>query len=1443
MGYSKYVGRVGVLAVALGVGAAIASPTALAETTEAATTAPDGSAGTAGQQSTATDVDASTGQGAGDQGGTGDAGSTPPSADAEQPSSPTAESVEVAPGVVVSNSGGSKSPTEDEISEDGEDDADVEDPAERPATGSPSGSGGGERNAGEESTAVVAPKTQTSAQTVRAARAATSSAVSTLAATGTASFPLSAPTTTKPVAATTKPVAATPVTAINTMLKAVVAPILTKLLNTIPGIPANSPLGWILLGAARREFGLATTPTATVTAPVAKTMALTTDSAPMLMSFAAAVANLAPTVNAIFGTPAAATGAVNGQIVAADPENGTLTYAVAGKPSSGTLVFDTATAKFTYTPTTAQRIAAAVSATTNDTIAMTVTVSDGTNSVPTVVNIPVSASPLNKVGEIGAVNDSHAVAIAGTRAYVTNKSAGTVTVIDTVTNTVVKTIAVGAGPDSIAVKPDGTTLYVASSTNNTVKVVNTSTGAVAKTISITKPSAMAINSSGSTLYVTSQDAGTVTKITTSTSAVSGTVKLPAGSRPTGIVVSPDKTKIYVISNKDTGGGSVALIGYTSSTSSTIANLAAAPTALAISADNKRLYVTSADGKLSVIDTATKAVVGSHTVSGVPAGVTVSKDGSTVLVTDATGTVSAVNAATGALLSTFATRTSTTTTSVTPSTAASTDGTRLYVADAAKVHVVSLLPANSAPQGGTPMLGAPNATTGAVTGKVGATDPDGDVLKYAVGTKPTKGTVTVTADGTFTYTPTATARHAAATVNASTALTTDTFTVTVSDGKGATIVTPVTVSISPVNKLPVPKVTVYSPSATTGVVKGYVSSTDADYDVRTYQAGTQPKKGTLVVTSTNGAFTYTPTAEARHAAAKVGATAADKTDTFTVTVDDGHGGVVTATVTVAVSPVNAKPTAPTVTQSTDLTTGVVTGSVKSTDGDGDALTYTTTQAAKGTLTIQSNGSFTYTPTIAARQAAAQPGATTATKTDTVTVTVADGYGGTSTVTLTLAVTPAVPGNASPTNGGFQASNPNVAIGSVTGTVTALDPENDALTYTVAVGPSKGLVKVDAATGQFVYVPDVDSRYAAQATPGLDTDTFTVNVTDGKGGWTSVAVSVQVAPPVATEMDQRGTTVAVAAQEIHFYSQADTEKALDLLKAAGVTNIRILIPWVSVEMANDKWSWASVDRVVNAAAARDIEVLAVLNSTPVWASVPNVPLLSGRPADPQEFAEYASMVATRYAGKISAYEVWNEPNYVLFWAPGPNAAQYTELLKAAYPAIKAADPDAVVVAASVAAIQDFLSVTVNPVRFIEEMYANGAAGYFDALSFHPYLFGLEFSEGATRVNSPLDQLERVHDLMVANGDGNKKIWATEYGQPSALVSEAQQAEFIGDFLRAWRDLEYAGPAFIHTIRDHPDSDPNNASMGLFRADWTAKPALGVVTDIVNENNQIVNNQQLL
>ena len=102
-----------------------------------------------------------------------------------------------------------------------------------------------------------------------------------------------------------------------------------------------------------------------------------------------------------------------------------------------------------------------------------------------------------------------------------------------------------------------------------------------------------------------------------------------------------------------------------------------------------------------------------------------------------------------------------------------------------------------------------------------------------------------------------------------------------------------------------------------------------------------------------------------------------------------------------------------------------------------------------------------------------------------------------------------------------------------------------------GPSKGVVNIDP-SGTFRYVPNVEARWGAKATSDVDTDSFSVTASDGNGGSTTFNVSVTIAPPstAASAIDQRGTTVAMNVQEMYFYSQAETDRALDLLKADGV-----------------------------------------------------------------------------------------------------------------------------------------------------------------------------------------------------------------------------------------------------------------------------------------------------
>ena len=202
------------------------------------------------------------------------------------------------------------------------------------------------------------------------------------------------------------------------------------------------------------------------------------------------------------------------------------------------------------------------------------------------------------------------------------------------------------------------------------------------------------------------------------------------------------------------------------------------------------------------------------------------------------------------------------------------------------------------------------------------------------------------------------------------------------------------------------------------------------------------------------------------------------------------------------------------------------------------------------------------------------------------------------------------------------------------------------------------------------------------------------------------------------------------------EEDIDKTFDALQAMGVNTVRIAVPWAGIQIFNAPfYYWNQVDAMVNAAVERNMGVLAVVNTTPIWVGLP---LYSAHPPL-DRFAEFMGLAAERYKGKISAYEVWNEPNLIGFQNP-VDPAFYSRMLQAAYPAIKAADPDAIVVGGVLISSFTAGSVSLSPRDFLAGMYENGAKGYFDAISYHPYHATLPFSAERPLLTRSADLLPR-------------------------------------------------------------------------------------------------------
>ncbi|WP_146748027.1 retention module-containing protein, partial [Achromobacter sp. HZ01] len=316
------------------------------------------------------------------------------------------------------------------------------------------------------------------------------------------------------------------------------------------------------------------------------------------------------------------------------------------------------------------------------------------------------------------------------------------------------------------------------------------------------------------------------------------------------------------------------------------------------------------------------------------------------------------------------------------------------------------------------------------GRIVATDPDGDTLRYTVAEDPKHGNVDLDPlTGTYVYTPSLDYNGP------------DQFTVLVDDEHGGKTTSTVNVIVTAVNDAPVVEgvdITI----AEDEPIKGKIVATDVDGDTLRYTIGEPPKNGNLELDLTTGAYTYTPNPDY------------NGPDRFTVLVDDDHGGKTSSTVNITITAVNDAP----VVEGANITIAEdepIKGKIIASDADGDTLRYTIGESPKnGKLNLDLvTGEYTYTPNPDYNGP------------DRFTVLVDDDHGGKTTSTVNVTVTAV---NDAPVVEGV-----DITIDEdqpIKGKVVATDADGDTLRYTIAEPTKNGSLELDLATGEYTYTPN-------------------------------------------------------------------------------------------------------------------------------------------------------------------------------------------------------------------------------------------------------------------------------------------------------------------------------------------------------------------------------------
>jgi hypothetical protein len=262
------------------------------------------------------------------------------------------------------------------------------------------------------------------------------------------------------------------------------------------------------------------------------------------------------------------------------------------------------------------------------------------------------------------------------------------------------------------------------------------------------------------------------------------------------------------------------------------------------------------------------------------------------------------------------------------------------------------------------------------------------------------------------------------------------------------------------------------------------------------------------------------------------------------------------------------------------------------------------------------------------------------------------------------------------------------------------------------------------------------------------------------------------------------IPVADPAIHVFlwgNEPTTQRDLGLARDAGFHWVKQRFEWRNIEgKAKGSFEWNEPDRIVDAISQSGLKIVARVDNQPQWASSTVQWPGTGPPDKPSDWTDYLTALAQRYKGRIQAYEIWNEPNLDREWGDRPPSAQeYTAMLRASYQAIKAADPQALVVSAGMSPTTTDNDQATPDLEFIRQMYAAGAKGSFDVLGIHaqpwkadacadpavvaadPALTNADPSSPDLKRVYAFRHAEDIRQLMVEQGDADKQIAVLEMG----------------------------------------------------------------------------------
>ncbi len=335
--------------------------------------------------------------------------------------------------------------------------------------------------------------------------------------------------------------------------------------------------------------------------------------------------------------------------------------------------------------------------------------------------------------------------------------------------------------------------------------------------------------------------------------------------------------------------------------------------------------------------------------------------------------------------------------------------------------------------------------------------------------------------------------------------------------------------------------------------------------------------------------------------------------------------------------------------------------------------------------------------------------------------------------------------------------------------------------------------------------------------------------------------------------------------------DRDRTLTLAKIAfesnnftgGPTWIRQQVPWQDHMNCNGQIAWGELDNVVAAAAAKNVKLMFSVVRAPGCFTANGG---HGMPTRQHfgRFAQFLGAIAERYRGRVHAIEIWNEQNYAIENAGTvADPSFYVDLLAVGYDAIKAVDPNIIVVSGSPTATEtNKRDVAFSDLNYFRAMFRDPRfRNKMDVVGVHPNN-ALNPPDALPEPGRPqrglcdgwrnnmefyFRRLEQVREIMVQEGLGDRQMWITEFGWATQnttpgyeygnCVSMEQQAQYTRRAIELARYnwAPWVGGVFVWNLNfavtwgQAGNPLHEQAAYGILNPDWSPRPVFSAIQDM--------------